>query len=174
VRVRPSPPGLRLITIYKFTKAVLQVAAAVLLFYGAAHGLGARLAEFAERLREHAVHAWSNVFAAALLRFTHSKHSLSFTAYALLADAALSSVEGWALSRGYTWGEWLVVVTTAGLIPFEIRALFRHLRVGRVVLLVLNVVIVGYLIMNIRLRRREARPLEVRQPFPRSSADSAK
>ena len=73
----PSPPGLRLITTYKFTKAVLQVAAAVLLFYGAAHGLTARLAEFAEKLREHAVHAWSNVFAAALLRFTHSRHSLT-------------------------------------------------------------------------------------------------
>ena len=158
MRVQTSPTGLRLITIYKFAKATLQVAAAVLLFYGAAHGLNARLAEFAERLQEHAVHAWSNVFAAALLRFTHSKHSLTFTAYALLADAALSSVEGWALSRGYTWGEWLVVVTTAGLIPFEIGALIRHLRVGRVVLLILNVVIVAYLIMNIRFRRRAHLP----------------
>jgi len=158
VRVQTPPTGLRLITIYKFTKAVLQVAAAVLLFYGAAHGLNARLAEFAERLREHAVHAWSNVFAAALLRFTHSKHSLSFTSYALLADAGLSSVEGWALSRGYTWGEWLVVVTTASLIPFEIGALVRHLRVGRVVLLVLNVVIVAYLVTNIRFRRRAHLP----------------
>ena len=158
MRVQTSPTGLRLITIYKFAKATLQVAAAVLLFYGAAHGLNARLAEFAEKLREHAVHAWSNVFAAALLRFTHSKHSLTFTAYALLADAALSSVEGWALSRGYTWGEWLVVVTTAGLVPFEIGALIRHLRVGRVILLVLNVAIVAYLIMNIRFRRRAHLP----------------
>ena len=158
MRVQTPPTGLRLITIYKFAKATLQVAAAVLLFYGAAHGLNARLAEFAERLREHAVHAWSNVFAAALLRFTHSKHSLGFTAYALLADAALSSVEGWALSRGYTWGEWLVVVTTAGLVPFEIGALIRHLRVGRVILLVLNVAIVAYLIMNIRFRRRAHLP----------------
>jgi len=155
----PTPPaGLRLIITYKFTKAVLQVLAALLLFYGAAHGLGERLAELAEKLREHAVHAWSNVFAAALLRFTHSKHSLTFTAYALLADAGLSSVEGWALSRGYTWGEWLVVVTTAGLIPFEIRALMHHLRAGRVILLVLNVAIVTYLIMNIRFRRRAHLP----------------
>ena len=105
MRVRTLPPGLRLISFYKFTKAAVQVAAAVLLFYGAAHGLNARLAEFAERLREHAVHAWSNVFAAALLRFTHSKHSLVFTAYALLADAVLSGVEGWAIARGHTWGE---------------------------------------------------------------------
>ena len=159
MRVQTLPNGLRLISTYKFIKAVLQVLAAVLLFYGAAHGLNARLAEFAERLREHAVHAWSNVFAAALLRFTHSKHSLSFTAYALLADAALSSVEGWAILRGHTWGEWLVVVTTSGLIPFEIRALIRHLRVGRVFLLVLNLAIVAYLVINIR-QRRAARPIE--------------
>jgi uncharacterized membrane protein (DUF2068 family) len=151
--MQTSPTGLRLIAFYKFTKAALQVAAAVLLFYGAAHGLNARLAEFAERLREHAVHAWSNIFAAALLRFTHSKHSLGFTAYALLADAVLSSVEGWAISRGHTWGEWLVVVTTAGLIPFEIWALMHHVRVGRVVLLVLNLAIVAYLVINIRQRR---------------------
>jgi uncharacterized membrane protein (DUF2068 family) len=160
VRVETPPPaGLRLIVTYKFTKAVLQILAAVLLFYGAAHGLNARLADFAEKLREHAVHAWSNVFAAALLRFTHSKHSLGFTAYALLADAGLSSVEGWAISRGHTWGEWLVVGTTACLIPFEIRALFHHLRVGRVILLVLNVAIVAYLVINVR-QRRAARPLE--------------
>ncbi len=158
MRVRSSPTGLRLITYYKFTKAVLQVAAAVLLFYGAAHGLNARLAEFAEELREHAVHAWSNVFAAALLRFTHSKHSLGYTAYALLADAVLSSVEGWAISRGHTWGEWLVVGTTACLIPFEIWALAHHIRVGRVVLLILNVVIVAYLALNIRFRRRAHLP----------------
>jgi uncharacterized membrane protein (DUF2068 family) len=154
VRVRTLPPGLRLISFYKFTKAAVQVAAAVLLFYGAAHGLNARLAEFAERLREHAVHAWSNVFAAALLRFTHSKHSLVFTAYALLADAVLSGVEGWAIARGHTWGEWLVVLTTAGLIPFELWALMHHVRVGRVVLLVLNLAIVAYLVINIRQRRR--------------------
>jgi uncharacterized membrane protein (DUF2068 family) len=158
VRVQTPSTGLRLIVTYKLTKAVLQVLAAVLLFYGAAHGLTARLAEFAEKLREHAVHAWSNVFAAALLRFTHSRHSLTWTAYALLADAGLSSVEGWAISRGHTWGEWLVVVTTAGLIPFEIRALMHHLRVGRVVLLVLNIAIVTYLILNIRFRRRAHLP----------------
>jgi uncharacterized membrane protein (DUF2068 family) len=158
--VQTRPAGLRLIVTYKFTKAILQVAAAVLLFYGAAHGLSAKLADFAERLREHAVHAWSNLFAAALLRFVHSRHSLAFTADALLLDAGLSSVEGWALSRGYTWGEWLVVGTTAFLIPFEVRALLHRVRFGRVLLLVLNLVIVAYLIVNIRARRA-ARPAEV-------------
>lgn len=156
--MRTPSTGLRLIVTYKLAKAILQVLAAALLLYGASHGLAARLAELAEKLREHAVHAWSNVFAAALLRFTHSRHSLTWTAYALLADAGLSAVEGWAISRGHTWGEWLVVVTTAGLIPFELRALTHHIRVGRVILLVLNVAIVAYLAMNIRFRRRAHLP----------------
>ena len=50
------------------------------------------------------------------------------------------------------------MATTACLIPFEIRALFKHLRVGRVILLVLNVAIVVYLTMNIRFRRRAHLP----------------
>ncbi len=150
--LRTAPVGLRLIVGYKSTKAVLQVAAAIFLLYGAAHGLGAQLAVFAERLREHAVHAWSNVFAATLLRFTQSRHGLHWTAYALLADAVLSAIEAWAILRGHTWGEWLVVGTTSCLIPFEIRALLHHVHVGRVILLVLNVVIVAYLIVNIRRR----------------------
>jgi uncharacterized membrane protein (DUF2068 family) len=155
----PTPPkpqvavGLRLITVYKFVKAALQAIAAVLLFYGAAHGLGARLADFADNLREHAVHAWSNVFAAALLRFVHARHSLVWTADALLFDAGLGCVEGWALSRGYTWGEWLVVGTSAFLIPFELRALIHHLRVGRAILLLVNLAIVAYLVITIRSRR---------------------
>jgi uncharacterized membrane protein (DUF2068 family) len=150
---QPVAVGLRLITVYKFVKAALQAIAALLLFYGAAHGLGARLADFADHLREHAVHAWSNLFAAALLRFVHARHSLIWTAAALLLDAGLGSVEGWALSRGYTWGEWLVVGTSAFLIPFEIRALVHHLRVGRALLLLVNLVIVAYLVLNIRSRR---------------------
>jgi len=157
--VRTQPVGLRVITVYKFVKAALQVIAAVLLFYGAAHGLGARLADFADNLREHAVHAWSNLFAAAILRFVHARHSLVWTADALLFDAAIGCLEGWALSRGYTWGEWLVVGTTSFLIPFEIRALLHNLRVGRVLLLLLNVAIVVYLIRNIRARRA-GRPAE--------------
>ncbi|HVV53387.1 MAG TPA: DUF2127 domain-containing protein [Polyangia bacterium] len=160
--------GLRLIVAYKLTKAVLQVAAAILLFYGAAHGLSARLADFAERLREHAVHAWSNLFAAALLRFVHARHGLVWTADALLVDAAVSTVEGWAIARGRTWGEWLVVGTTSFLIPFEIRALVHHLRVGRAALLVLNVAIVLYLIANIRRRRAaHVAPIEAGEPSRR-------
>lgn len=160
------PTGVGLIVTYKVTKALLQIIAAAILLYGAHHGLSARLAVFAEHLREHAVHAWSNLVAAALLRFTHAHHGLLWTAYALLGDAILSSIEAWALTRAFWWGEWLVVVTTSSLIPFEIRALFRHLRVGRIILLILNLVIVTYLVQNVRRRRAAHRALGQAKSFP--------
>jgi uncharacterized membrane protein (DUF2068 family) len=147
--VPTRPAGVRIIIAYKLAKAILQVAAALLLFYGATHGLAAALAEFAENLREHAVHAWSNVVAAALLRFTKGRHSLWLAAYALLGDALLSAFEAWALWRGFAWGSWLIVGATACLLPFEIHALARHIRVGRVVLFLVNLAIVAYLLRRV-------------------------
>jgi uncharacterized membrane protein (DUF2068 family) len=146
--------GVRLIVFYKLGKAVFQAAAAVVLLYWGHHGLTASLNAFADHLRHQAVHAWSNIVVAALMKFTHARHSVSWTSLALVSDAALSGIEAFALWRGYTWGEWLVVVTTSGLIPFEIYALTRHVRAGRVILLILNVVIVVYLVNRARRRHR--------------------
>jgi uncharacterized membrane protein (DUF2068 family) len=145
--------GVRAILTYKFVKAVLQVAAAVVLLYGARHGLAASLTRFADHLRHHAVNAWSNIAVHAVERFLHAPHSIVWTAYAALGDAVLSAVEGYALWRGYAWGEWLVVGTTASLIPFELYALTRHVRAGRLILLVLNLLIVAYLVNRARQRR---------------------
>jgi uncharacterized membrane protein (DUF2068 family) len=150
--------GVRIIIGYKLGKAVLQLAAAILLAYGASHGLADRLADFAEKLREHAVHAWSNLVAATLLRFTHhGRHTLWWAVAALAGDGTVSAVEGWALSRGYFWGEWLVVGTTSALLPFEVMALLRHVRLGRLVLFALNVGIVVYLVRRARHRSVETR-----------------
>jgi uncharacterized membrane protein (DUF2068 family) len=160
------PAGIRLIIGYKFGKAILQSAAALVLIYGATHGLTAALVIFADKMREHAVHAWSNVVAAALLRFTSRRHSLWLASYALLGDACLSTLEAWALSQGYAWGAWLVVAATACLLPFEIASLARHIRLGRVILFVLNIVIVAYLIRRVEGERlREA-------AFRRAQAES--
>ncbi len=155
--VSTKPAGVRIIIGYKLGKAILQSSAAVVLLYGATHGLAAALTDFAEKLREHAVHAWSNVVAAALLRFTNQPHSLWLAAYALLGDALLSSVEAWALWRGYAWGSWLIVIASACLLPFEIHALARHIRVGRVILFLVNIAIVAYLLRRVESERLHAR-----------------
>lgn len=158
--VTTRPAGVRMIIGYKLGKAILQVAAALILFYGATHGLAAALTEFAEKLREHAVHAWSNIVAAALLRFTHARHSLWLAAYALLGDALLSGLEGWALWRGFAWGSWLIVGATACLLPFEIHTMARHIRVGRVILFLVNLAIVAYLLRRVAAEHRHPHEAE--------------
>ena len=75
-RESTKPTGVRLIMGYKLGKAIVQTLAGIVLVYGATHGLAAVLTTFADHLREHAVHAWSNVVAAALLRFTSGRHSI--------------------------------------------------------------------------------------------------
>jgi uncharacterized membrane protein (DUF2068 family) len=147
------PVGLRLIIGYKYLKAVLQLAAAGVLWYGARHGLADYLTGFAENLREHAVPAAGHRFISALERFNHQPHGLRWLAAALVGDAVVSAFEAWALAAGYVWAPWIVVGATASLIPFEVLALFRHLRFGRVAALVINTAIVVYLVRRTRRDR---------------------
>jgi uncharacterized membrane protein (DUF2068 family) len=64
--------------------------------------------------------------------------------------AGLFLTEGlglWFLKR---WAEWLTVIITSSLIPFEIFEIHRHPSIAKVLLLVINIVVVAYLIYRIR------------------------
>ncbi len=81
---------------------------------------------------------------------------LHLAAVALVLDAALTIVEGWALRRRHWWGPWLVVFASGGLLPFEVVQLVRHPHVGRLMVLVVNAAIVAYLVWRVRIERRQA------------------
>jgi uncharacterized membrane protein (DUF2068 family) len=69
--------------------------------------------------------------------------------------AALFLTEGiglWMLKR---WAEWMTIVITSSLVPVEIYEIFRHPNVAKVVLLVINLGLVGYLIYQVREEREE-------------------
>ena len=53
----------------------------------------------------------------------------------------------WLLKR---WALWFTVIITSSFLPVEIYELARHPSAGKVVLLVLNLALVGYLIQQIR------------------------
>jgi uncharacterized membrane protein (DUF2068 family) len=69
--------------------------------------------------------------------------------------AALHTIEGTGLILGYHWAEYLVIVATGSLIPFEIYEIARRFTIIRVALFILNVAIVIYLIITLRKDRRE-------------------
>jgi uncharacterized membrane protein (DUF2068 family) len=70
--------------------------------------------------------------------------------------AGLFIIEGtglWLLKR---WGEWVTVVVTSSLLPFEIISVWRHATLPRIVIFVVNVAIVLYLIYLIRRKETPA------------------
>jgi len=66
--------------------------------------------------------------------------------------ACLFSAEGIGLWLRKRWGEWLTVIITGSLIPFEVYEIYKHPTSVRVLALVLNIAIVGYLIYRIRIQ----------------------
>ena len=69
-----------------------------------------------------------------------------------LLYAGLFAVEGIGLWRGRRWAEYLTVIATASLVPLELLELSRRFTPARTLALALNLVIVGYLIGQLRGR----------------------
>jgi uncharacterized membrane protein (DUF2068 family) len=76
----------------------------------------------------------------------------------LFIYAALFATEGVGLLLKKRWAEYVTLISTALLLPLEIGEVVRHAHVGRVVVLIANVVIVVYLI--VQLRRTRGRRVE--------------
>ena len=86
-------------------------------------------------------------------------HTARKLAVASLCYAAIFLVEGIGLLSRRRWAEWLTVVVTASFIPIEIYEGVEHFGAGKVVALVLNVAILGYLLWR---RISESRSLNGR------------
>jgi uncharacterized membrane protein (DUF2068 family) len=63
---------------------------------------------------------------------------------------SLFTVEGVGLWKGKRWAEYLTVIATSTLIPFEVYELVRRLTLMRISALVVNVVAVIYLVYRLR------------------------
>jgi uncharacterized membrane protein (DUF2068 family) len=146
-------PALRLIVLYKLIKAIVVLVVAVFFLGLLLTGSSVHLHGLATNLREHLTAAWSIYLANALVSATERRHLVVLTA-ALFLDGVTTSVEWYALSRGHTWGEWLVVVATSSLVPFEVMALVHDFHVGRVAVLLVNLAIVAYLVRHALKHRR--------------------
>jgi len=138
------PRGLKIIIGYKLTKALAELLGGASIFVLGSVGLAEKLVAVAQAIRRHATESWSIALAEQLLHAS-TAHKVFVVAMALLADAAATSIEGWALYRRYVWSRWLVVITTASLVPFEVVTLVHHPNAVRATLLLVNVLILVYL-----------------------------
>jgi len=74
-----------------------------------------------------------------------------------LTYAAVFAVEGIGLWMQRRWAEWLTTIITASLIPLEVWELFHRPTIGKAVVLLANMAIVGYLYWHVSTHRRTAR-----------------
>ena len=145
---KPRFGVLRTIALYKLVK--------VLLLLGVAYGeLRLRDASLAAKLLSWAQtrpYGLEHRIVAQLLEW-FSGLSVS-RIYALrmvtLAYAAVFAIEGVGLWMEKRWAEWLTTIITASLIPLEAWEIFYRPTIGKILILLANVAVVGYLVWHVR------------------------
>ena len=155
---KPRFGVLRTIALYKIVKCLLLLAVA----YGELRlrdaSLVAKLLEWAEAKPyglEHHVVSW-------LLQMLSGMSSSRVTLLRLvtLAYAAVFAVEGVGLWMEKRWAEWLTVVVTASLIPLELWEMFHRPSVGKLAILLGNVIIVAYLVWHVLSKNKAQHPVD--------------
>ena len=87
-----------------------------------------------------------------------SNHQVTLFGIAAIAFGALELVEGYGLWRRYRWAEWLTVIATSLLIPFELYELVRKPSALKAAGLAVNVLIVIYLLRIVTSGGRKEPP----------------
>jgi uncharacterized membrane protein (DUF2068 family) len=77
-------------------------------------------------------------------------HTLEMIAFGTLVYAALFFVEGIGLFLRKVWAEYVTTCITTSFIPVEIYELAHHFTATKVIVIVLNIAIVGYLVWRLR------------------------
>ena len=139
---------LRVIAIFKFLKAAALIALSVGVFRMLHQDLGLRLEHWVRAMR---LDPGNRYIEHVLLRVSDlSPAQIKNLGLVGLLYGGLFLVEGTGLWLQRRWGEWVTVVLTGMLVPVEVYEIYRHPSVVKIVLLIINVAVVGYLIDRIR------------------------
>jgi uncharacterized membrane protein (DUF2068 family) len=71
--------------------------------------------------------------------------------------AGLFLTEGIGLWLVKRWAEWFTVIITGSLVPFEVYEIHRHPTPIKILVLIINIAVVGYLLYRIRSERSGSR-----------------
>jgi len=151
---------LRLIALERITRGVLLVVAGVYLLFHLISDFG-RLADRAIRAIELDPR---RPFLHRIVAYLHHLHAseLRIAAIFALGYGALELVEGTGLWLDQLWAEYLTVIATSLLLPFEVYELVRRPSFWKAGGIVVNVAIVVYLAYLLRRRVREREQVEPR------------
>jgi len=143
---------IKVIIVERIVKAIVLIALAAGLLVAGEKGLLTTWARYAQDQLN--LDADDGVIVQFLLRvllligsFTH----VSVVAIAAIAYALLEGTEGVGLAMRRRWAEYLTVIATGILIPYEAYEVLHHATLFKVGALLLNLAVVGYLAYRKRL-----------------------
>lgn len=139
---------LRLIAVFKFLKAALLIAVSVGVFRTMHQDIGMRMDHLVRAMRLDPGNRYVERVLERVANLTPDQ--VKKLGLAGLFYAALFLVEGTGLWMKKRWGEWATVVITGTLVPVELYEIYRHPSVVKVLLLIINGAVIGYLIYRIR------------------------
>ena len=156
---------LRLIALERAGRGVLLLAAGVYLLFHLNSDFG--------RLGERVIRAIEldprRPFFHRIVAYLHHLHAseLRIAAIVAIGYGVLELVEGTGLWLDQLWAEYLTVIATSLLLPFELYELVHRPSVWKAAGIVVNLAIVAYLAYLLRRRVRSPRMLEPKTPSER-------
>jgi len=151
--VNTLPLGLRIIGIFKLLTSVLLAAIAFGTFRLMGEDTGIALEHFILHLHLDPERHWINRALVSLAGVDPS-HLKAISA-ATLVYSILYATEGIGLLLKKHWAEYMVIIITGSLLPFEFYEIGAKVSVIRVSVLVINVMILVYLVMQLKRDRRQ-------------------
>jgi uncharacterized membrane protein (DUF2068 family) len=153
---------LRLIGGFKILKGLALIAAAVSVFHLIHKNIADVILKWSHRLHI----APGFFFVERLVKRVQSvtERQLVVLAVVLLIYSAMFLIEGTGLLLMKHWAEWMTVITTSGLIPFEVYEMVHRPSWFKAITMLVNVVIALYLAERVRReaveRHRSVNPIE--------------
>jgi uncharacterized membrane protein (DUF2068 family) len=143
---------IKVIIVERILKSVVLIALAIGLLFAGRSGLLTQWAEYAQDQLN--LNAGSNLIFELLFRllaYLGNFPHVTTLAIGAIAYALLEGTEGVGLAMRRRWAEYLTVLATGVLIPYEAYEVVHHATLFKVGALLLNVAVVGYLAYRKRL-----------------------
>jgi uncharacterized membrane protein (DUF2068 family) len=139
---------LRLIALFKFIKAILLIGTGISAF----HFVHTNLTQSAQNLvSKYHLDPGDHYVTVALSRVSsltpRRLHELGAVAFVYAGLFLLEGIGLWSLKR---WGEWITVIITGSLLPFEIYELCHHPSWPKLAVLIVNAAILWYLAARLK------------------------
>ena len=143
---------IKVIIVERIVKAIVLIALAIGLIVAGEKGWLAMWADYAQdQLNLSAGHSIIVQLLLRVLVYVGNFSHVNVVAIGAIAYALLEGTEGVGLAMRRRWAEYLTVIATGLLIPYEVYEVIHHVTPFKVGALLLNVAVVGYLAYRKRL-----------------------